>query len=76
MSIWSLECLKTDQIRYSFQGRKERELVAKRILAKQRTDKINFELEGKPYYCTMEERRHNLKGDKDTWFRQMGATTP
>ena len=44
-------------------------------MAKQRTDKINFKTEGIPYYRTKEERRTNLKGDKGTWFRQMGATT-
>ena len=63
------------QMYWSGHGRKQRELVAKRILAKQHNDRMNFEVEGKPYYRSKEERRNNLKGDKGTWFRQMGATT-
>ena len=52
------------QMSWSGHKRKKREIVAKRILAKQENDRLNFELEGKPYYRSKEERRQNIKGDK------------
>ena len=54
------------QMYWSGHCRKERLIVAKRIIAKQRTDRINFETEGIPYYRSKEERRTNIKGDKGT----------
>ena len=55
--------------------RKDREIVSKRILAKQENDRVNHETEGKEYYRTKEERRQTFKTNKATWFRAAGATT-
>ena len=48
------------QMSWSGHKRKEREIVAQRILAKQENDRLNFELKGKPYYRSKKERRQNI----------------
>ena len=63
------------QISWAGYSQKDREIVAKRILAKQDSDQISYITEGKPFYRSKEERRENLKADKSTWFRALGATT-
>ena len=63
------------QMSWAGYSQKDREIVAKRILAKQDSDQISYITEGKPFYRSKEERRENLKADKSTWFRALGATT-
>ena len=57
---------------YSF---KDREIVARRIMAKYQNDMKSLIMESKPLYRTKMERNKELKVNKATWFRQMGATT-
>ena len=52
------------QMYWAGYGRKDREIVSKRILAKQENDRINHEIEGKEYYRTKEERKQTIKGNK------------
>ena len=54
---------------------KDREIVAKRILAKQDNDMTSLLHEGRNLYRSKEERQQQIKTDKATWFHAMGATT-
>ena len=54
---------------------KDREIVARRIVAKLDSDLLSYQNEGKPYYRSKEERRETLKANKATWFRALGATS-
>ena len=51
----------------------DREIVARRILAKLENDTFSNQLEGRPFYRSKQERKQILKTDKATWFRDMGA---
>ena len=51
-----------------------REIVMKRILAKHDNDLASHAIEGREFYRSKTERRHTVKTDKATWFREMGAT--
>ena len=52
-----------------------REIVAKRTLGKYWTNHWNNTNLQRPLYRTKEERQSQLKEDKGSWFRAMGATT-
>ena len=53
---------------------KDREIVARRVIAKLDNDLNSYLMEGKPYYRSKETRKDILKINKSTWFRKMGAT--
>ena len=53
---------------------KDREIVARRILAQHSNDLTSLQKEGRPLFRSKTERRETLKADKGTWFRAMGAT--
>ena len=52
----------------------DREIVARRILAKLENDTLSNQLEGRPFYRSKQERKQITKSDKASWFRDMGAT--
>ena len=54
---------------------KDREIVANRIIEKQKNDRISNQIEGRPIHRSKNERKEQIKKDKSTWFREMGATT-
>ena len=54
---------------------KVREVVARRILAKYTNDLHNNKIEGRKLYRTKTDRQSDLKSNKATWFRKLGATT-
>ena len=58
--------------RYSL---KDREIVARRILAKYKNDMTSLQIESKPLYRTKKDRKQDLKATKAMWFQKLGATT-
>lgn len=52
----------------------QREIVARRILAKYHNNISNYRDTGRPLYRSKEERASILKEDKTSWFRKTGAT--
>ena len=52
-----------------------REIVARRVVGKVNMNEWNLIHLGKPLYRSKEMRRDQVKPDKGTWFRAMGATT-
>ena len=53
----------------------DRETVLRRIFSRIDNDRTSLEQEGRPLYRSKQTRRQQLKTDKSTWFREMGATT-
>ena len=51
-----------------------REIVARRVLGKIRMNEWNNIHLQRPLYRSKEQRRDQIKDDKGTWFRSMGAT--
>ena len=63
------------QILWAGYDKKDREIVSRRILAKYTNDIYNSEVEGRKIYRTKADRQSDVKVNKATWFRKLGATT-
>ena len=63
------------QMTWAGYNQKDREVLTRRILAKQDSDLLSFQTEGEPYNRSKEESKENLKANRYTWFRALGATT-
>lgn len=56
-------------------NRKDRTIVASRIIAKQDNDHENLIKEDRSIYRSKKDRKYDLKQSKSTWSRNLGATT-
>ena len=54
--------------------KRTRELVIKRVLARDSNNKWNYTNLGRPLYRDRDSRKVNIKLDKSSWFRASGHT--